>query len=171
MKQAILILFNKNWNKELEEIRKKYVEYSKKINPHISLIYPFKIENQNELKNHILKTTKKFNSFEIELNKFGKSKNEYYLYLLPKNENEQLLKLHNSLQSGILANTKNEEMGKYIPHITLGVFNTEKEINSALDKCKNSNLSYKTKVDKIQLITFDDEYNIVKSDEFSLENC
>lgn len=167
MKQAILIDFD--WSKELEEIRKKYVHYSNKVKPHITLIYVFENKNQIELKEHITSIANEFNSFEINLNKLGKSKKDYYLYLKPSEGNKEILKLHKRLKSGILNDIDNPDMPKYIAHTTLGIFESKGEIDNVIKELKSKKLSYRTKIDKFQLLTFDDKFNIIKKKNFNLK--
>ena len=51
MKQVLTIFLEKD--EQIEQIRKKYVPNYEKFEPHITLVYPFEIEDQDKLKEHI----------------------------------------------------------------------------------------------------------------------
>ena len=94
MKQYIAIIFDTNWNKKIEQIRQKYLHYANMINPHISLIYTFEIQDKYLIRKHISKVVSDFDSFELRLDKFGKSEKDLYLYLLANKGEDKLYELH-----------------------------------------------------------------------------
>ncbi|MFA7707574.1 MAG: 2'-5' RNA ligase family protein [Candidatus Pacearchaeota archaeon] len=153
MKEQAIVIFIPN-NKEINKIRKKYDKYYKKFKNHITLSYPFKIGNQKILNEHIENSIKSIKSFKIVLKELKKSKKDYYLYLLIKKGNKNILKLYKNLHSKLLTKFKNKDMPKYIPHLTLGSFKTNLDINNAIKQIKYQNLSIKTKINEICLLTF-----------------
>jgi 2'-5' RNA ligase len=167
MKQVITIFLQKDKNIEL--IRKKYIPNYKKIEPHITLVYPFEVKNQAKLKEHILNSINKVKPFEISLKGLKKSAKEYYLYLLVNEGKENILNLYNKLNSGVLKNFKNVDMPVYIAHLSLGVFGSEKRIEEAIKDISKMNISFKTKVKSIQLLTINEDESLKSKEDFSLE--
>lgn len=60
-------------------------------------------------------------------------------------------------------------MPEYIPHLTLGVFNTQNEINLAMNNINKKNVEQDMQIKSIQLLTFkkDDTIDSVKNYKFS----
>lgn len=166
MKQVINILLKKD--KSIERIREKYVSDYKKLRPHINLVYPFEINDQKELYNHINKSIKGTKPFKLTLKGLKKSSKEFYLYLLADEGNAELIKLYKNLNSGILKNFRNKSMPKYIPHLTIGVFKTKREIDCAMKELKGNKIRYETEIKSIQLITLDKNNLISRVKNFAL---
>lgn len=167
MKQVLVILIKKS--REVEEIRKSYLKDYKKFKPHITLVYPFKIKDQRSLNEHIENSLQKLKPFELTLEGLKKSAKEYYLYLLVKEGKKELMHLYKNLNSGILKNFKNKDMPVYIPHITLGIFDSKDEINNAIKKIERLKLRSEMKVTKIELLTLNSDNSIKKIEEFKLK--
>lgn len=129
--------------------------YEGKIKPHINLVYPFEVSNQKKLENHIKNSIKDIFAFNLIMGGLQKSAKEYYLYLLVKKGKEEVMNLYKRLNSGILSSFKNLDMPEYIPHITLGVFNSEKEINKAYRNPKLRRIKFTQKIKQIDLVTFE----------------
>lgn len=146
-----IVIFVKN--KEIEDILKKYHPGHRLWSPHITLTYPFNISDQKSLAIYLGDVTKKLSRFKITLKGYQKSTNEYYLYLLVNKNKTKIMRLHKSLNSGILSGFENKSMPVYIPHISLGVFNSKKEIDEAIKQLKTQKLSIDFLVDKISLVT------------------
>jgi len=164
MKQAIVIFPKKN--KKVETIRKKYDPSSKKLISHITLTFPFENVNQKKLQEHIKKSLEGIKPFEVELRGIRCSPKGYYMHLLVKKGKKEILKIHKRLYSDLITKWIRKDI-PYIPHITLGVFKTKKEINKAIKELKNKKLEIKTKIDKIYLINLNKNstlksYNIFK---------
>jgi len=165
MKQVINIIIE---NKEIDRIRKKYDKNYGKIKSHISLVYPFEVDD-GELREHINNIINNFGKFEIILRGFEKSAKEYYLYLLIDKGNEKIIELYKKFNSGILSGFKNKDMPVYIPHVTLGVFNSEEEINKAVQELEKQKIKIKFFVDKINLLTLNGDFSINKQEDFQLK--
>lgn len=167
MKQTILLILKKD--KKIEQIRKRSNIDTRKFKPHISLVYPFELLDQKRLFEHINCVIKEFNSFDVELTKLDKSRKEYYLYLSPVKGKKIILNLYKKLNRGILWGFKNKDMPKYIPHISLGIFKTRKEIDNAIKELRKEKLKYKAKIDSIQLLTLNKDNSINKIKNFKLK--
>ena len=166
MKQAIVILLKPI--KEIQQIRKKYDPGYKKFKPHITLAFPFKNINQKELQLHIKNSLTGVKSFNLELKGIRKSPKEYYLYLLIKTGKGKILKIHKSLYSELLTKQLRKNI-PYIPHITLGVFGTKKQINEAINEIKKEKINFKTKIKAIKLLTLNKDDSIKKTRSFKLK--
>jgi len=166
MKQVINIIFKAN--KEIVKVRKKFGIESK-IKPHITLAYPFENVDQKELIKHIKKSIKTQKPFKITLKELQKSTKEYYLYLLVDKGKKQILQLYKKLNSTLLKDFKNPDMPKYIPHITLGVFHSKKEIDKAIKESKRESLKMETIIDYICLLTLNSNNKIISTKKFKLK--
>ena len=167
MKYAVVIFLD-NWDDNLEKIRGKYILSSDVVKPHISLIYSFDFIDLKLVREHIRNIISGFGSFDLKLDNFGKSVKDFYLYFLPSVGFGELLKLHNKLQSGVLSGVINLDMPEYIPHVTFGVFDELEGIDFALEECEKLGLSYEKVVDKISLISFDDDLKVIDVEDFNL---
>jgi len=166
MKQVILILLKKDV--EVEKIRKKYHPDYKKFEPHISLVCPFEVNNQDELFLHIKESLKGIKSFDLSLEGLQKSAKGHYLYLLVGRGREKVMKLYWALNKSILKDFKNEDMPKYIPHLSLGFFKSKKEIDDAIEDMGNSGVCFKTKISSIQLVTLNKDSSLKSVNNFGL---
>jgi 2'-5' RNA ligase len=166
MKQTIVIFLK--INKEIELIRKRYEPNYKKFRPHITLVYPFKVKDQRELNEHIGESVNGVKSFNLSLSGIKKSAKGYYLYLLVEKGKSKIIKLYTKMNRGILKGFKNKDMPRYIPHITLGVFRSKKDIDNVIKELKNNKLDFSTKVNAVCLLTVDGNHFIKKIKSFKL---
>lgn len=166
MNQAIVILLKKD--KKIEQIRKKYVLNYPKFKPHITLVYPFEVKDQDKLYGHIKRSVKGIKPFDLSLCGLKKSVKDYYLYFLVDKGKNKTIKLYKKLNSGILKNFKNKDMPRYIPHLSLGIFKTKKEIDNAVIKIKKENVCFETTVSSIQLLTIDKTHSLKSVKNFKL---
>ena len=81
---------------------------------------------------------------------------------------KEIKKLYNQLHSKLLTKFKNEDMPKYIPHMTLGVFKTKKDIDNAIKEIKKKKLEVNFVVNEICLLTFKKGAKIEKIKKFKL---
>lgn len=170
MKQVInFILPEDIQTEEINKIRKKYDPGFDKIKPHLTLVYPFNSTNSDSVREHIKKVLKNFKSFEISFKGFEKSKQGNYLYLLVKKGRNKIFNLYKTLHTGVLKGCKNSDMPEYIPHITLGVFNTQEKLNRVINYLEdNFKKEFNFLVDRISLLTLDSD-KITKKEEFKLK--
>ena len=165
MKQVINLLLD--IGEDIMIIKEKSDSYNK-IKPHLTLVYPFEVSNQEKLKEHINNSIKEIKPFKLVLNGLQKSAKEYYLYLLVDEGKKEIIKLYKNLNSGILSEFKNKDMPTYIPHLTLDVFKTEEEINKAIKDIEEKDLRFEVIVKSIQLLTLNNDLTINKKEDFKL---
>jgi 2'-5' RNA ligase len=163
MKKTINILLK---SKRLDILRKKYDSPYKKIKTHITLVYPFEVKNQEKLAEHIEHCLTGLTQFKITLRKAKKSGKQ--LVIDAVDNNELLMDFYKKLNSGILTGFENKELFIYLPHVTLGVFNSTEKMNEALAKLREQNLSYLVEVDAINLLTLNSDNSIKDIRSFKL---
>ena len=169
MKQAIVINFNES---KIDKIRKRYIpKYNKykSFKPHVTLVYAFEVKDQKKLNEHIKNVVKGIKSFNLSLKGFQRSVKEYYLYLLLDKGKSKVMALYKKLNKGVLSSFKNKDMTRYIPHITLGVFKTRKQIDEASEDLKKKKVGFKTNIKSIQLLTLNKNHSIKKTKRFNLK--
>ena len=166
MKQVLTLFLEKN--EDIEEIRKKYVPNYEKFEPHITLVYPFEVEEQNKVKEHINKVLEEFKIFNISLEGIQKSAEGYYLYLLVNKGKEIIEKLHGKLNGGILSDFKNQDMPVYIAHLSIWVFESEEEREKAFEEISKKKIYFETKINSIQLITINEDHSLKNKEDFML---
>jgi hypothetical protein len=165
MQQAIVLLIKKS--EGINKIRKRYDPFWKKYRCHLTLVYRFRKKKASIIDKHIKDSIKLIKPFQITFRGYGKSVNEHYLYFLIKRGRDNIIKLHKKLNFGILKHVKNKKMPKYLPHISLGVFKTKKQIDQALKQLPK--IQVNEKVDRIQLLTLDKNRNIKSIKTFKLK--
>jgi len=165
-KQAIVILLKQY--KEIQKIRRKYDPGYEKYSPHITLASPFENINQNRLKEHIKDSIKNIKVFKLELQSLRKSPKEFYLYLLIKKGNDKIVKIHKNLYSKLLGKWLRRDI-PYIPHVTLGVFKTKEQIDSAIKELREQKIEIKVTIDFICLLTLKKDYSIKSIKRFKLK--
>lgn len=163
MKQTINILID---NPRIENLRKKYDPNYKKIKTHLTLVYPFEVQKQDKLKEHIEYCLGGLENFEIIFQKVRKSKN--FLVLDVTTNRQKLLDLYKKLNSGVLAGFENKELSIYLPHITLGFFNSDEELMKVINELREIGSNYRVLVDKINLVTLNKDDSIKEVESFNL---
>ena len=152
MKQAIIVLVK---NPRIEILRKKYDKVFRHIKTHLTLVYPFEIEDQAKLAEHIEYCLQGIGPFEIVFEKLRKSGN--YLVLDARKNKEKLLYLYKKLNSGILSGFENKELSIYLPHITLGMFDSHEELMKVINELRERGSNFRVMVNKISLVTLNDD--------------
>lgn len=112
---------------EINILRKKYDPSYNLIRPHITLFFPSPDVLENQLLQHVEFITKNLKSFPINLNGLFKSFDNY-LFLLIKEGNEEIIRMHNTLYSDQFADYLSKDI-PFVPHVTLGYFGTESNFN------------------------------------------
>ena len=176
---------------KIESFRKKYDPSFKLMRAHLTIVFRIdQLVSKQSFAYHVRAVLKHWKPFEIELNGFTKSW-DHWLFLTLKKGNDKVIRLHDELYGGILTPYLCTDI-QYIPHIGLGEFTKEGEVDllkrmrlhlkaparialdearykMALKEARNLNLSYSTKVEKLQMVEINDDLTIAKDvKEFSL---
>ncbi len=154
-------------SKRLDILRKKYDPLYKKYKTHITLVYPFQVEDQEKLVQHIESCIQGIEPFDITLQKCRKSGN--YLVLDVARTKELLLKLYKKLNSGILSGFENKELSIYLPHVTLGFFENVSDLMPALNNLRQQNLDFRVDIDHIDLLTLKEDDSVKEIRHFPLK--
>jgi len=176
---------------KIESFRKKYDPTHKLIRAHLTIVFRIgQLVSKQSFADHVRAVLKHWKPFNIKLNGFTKSW-DHWLFLTLKKGNDKVIRLHDELYGGILTPYLRTDI-QYIPHIGLGEFIKEGEVDllkrmrlhlkaparialdearykMALEEARNLNLSYSTKVEKLQMVEINDDLTIAKDvEEFSL---
>lgn len=119
----ILIFPKFNNVDSIQNIRSKYDRLYSKINPHITVVFPF-LDNisDEQLVNKLKEIFKNYKQFEVEFNGISLS-SDNYIYLNCVKGSDIIIKLHDEIYNKVLPSHLRHYI-KYIPHITLGESNT-----------------------------------------------
>jgi len=168
---------------KIELFRKKHDPTCKLIRPHMTVVFPVgQSISVKSLSNHVRTVLEHWRPFDMELSGFTKSW-DHWLFLTLTKGNEKMIRLHDELYEGILAPYLRRDI-QFIPHIGLGEFVKEKEMGllrrkqlhlggpsrivvdetrykTALEEAQQLNLSYSTRMKKLQMIEIDDAYTSI----------
>ena len=145
----------------IEAIREKYDPLFNHVNPHITLVFTFEsnIETE-ELKTHIESVLKNIKPFKLTMKKVIKIDNTLgkYLFLLPAEGTEHIKKISSKLYTGILEQYKPQWLNDntYMPHMTIGCFESREDLNKAYEEAGTINHSFSTIVSKISAELIDE---------------
>ncbi len=159
-----ILLFPEFSNVEIiQKIREKYDELADIICPHITIVFPFNLENgKDDLKEKIKSTLKEqecIAPFKIKCKgislKWDEKISKYYIFLNIIEGREQIIKLHSLMYKYVL---EKEFKYNYEPHITLGCVDREGDFNIEL------NDSFEGTIDKIYVERIgENEESIIES--------
>ncbi|MFH1917347.1 MAG: 2'-5' RNA ligase family protein [Nanoarchaeota archaeon] len=154
MRQAIVILPQFEGLSKVREIRKVYDPQYQLVKPHVTLVFPFTGIPEDVLDTHIKGSLKGISGFSMRLKGIMKSPKEYYLYLLVDEGKKEILNIHDKLYTKLL---KRRTDIPYIPHVTIGVFSSKKEIDNAYEEIKKRRLDFSCLVKGVYLLTVADD--------------
>lgn len=136
----------------IDRIRDKYDPLARLVRPHITLVFPFENEMSNEaIKEILIKRLYDVKPFEIVLNGISLQVDKYgnFLLLDVQKGEEDICYIHEVLYKNEFKQFDSDI--RYKPHITIGKFQTEKELNNAYNELKNLDESFTTIVNKISV--------------------
>ena len=157
----------------MQAFRKKYDPLWNTLAPHITLVFPFDTITENEVIDHLNSVASKTQAFQIHLNDFMKSFDDY-LFLIPTEGREKMHDLHDKLYTKVLLPHLRTDI-PFIPHITIGLFRKkdsqfqEKLYNVALVEAKTVGFEFRCTFDAMSLIQGDGlaPAKIIKTFEFA----
>jgi 2'-5' RNA ligase len=164
---AIVIYPDLDDNTKIQSFRKKYDPNFHLIKPHLTIVFPFSDIDRKKLKEHISNIINQFGKFNLRLNGFKKSFDNW-LFLLAKEGNYEIIKLHDLFYTGILNEYLKKDI-EFIPHIGLGLFKNDDNYKTAEKEAEKLNLNYQCMVKSIHLIHLNDDFSKIDwSEEFFL---
>lgn len=126
MQNFAVVYFLKTDLDKLDSLRKKYDPNWRIISPHMTIVFPLIDVSEDELSRLVKDVADNTKSFPLHLKGLTKSSDDY-LFLLAKEGNEEIVKLHDKLYSGVLTPYLRKDI-PFIPHITLGYFKTSDNV-------------------------------------------
>ncbi|MFW8052115.1 2'-5' RNA ligase family protein [Vagococcus fluvialis] len=139
MKKSILLIPKFKNIEFIESIRKKYDPLYNKVPPHITLVFPFEtnIENNIIIK-HIESSLKHFQIVHFSLDGFSYFKNGYVFWNVIEGR-DALVKMNKQLYSGILAPFKRTTI-QYNPHITIANCSASTQLHQIKNDLENTSI-------------------------------
>jgi len=139
----------------VNQLRRQYDPRADLIAPHITLMSPVPESiGEDNLIHHLEKILEKWQPFPIHL--YGLKKSwDNYLFLLIQRGNANIIRLHNEIHTGILAEHRKTDM-PFVPHITLGAFDKNLDkYHQALEDARQLGLDYHCLFDTLTLVKGD----------------
>lgn len=136
----------------IDEIRNQYDPLAELVRPHITLVFPFENEMNNEELEEILnKRLQGIKPFELKLRGISKQEDTFgnYLFLDVIQGIEEINYIHQVLYDNEF---KKFDLGlKYIPHMTIGKLPTAELLNEAYNNIKSVKDTFSTIVKKVSV--------------------
>lgn len=163
-----IVIFPKFKNSDhIQKIRKDFDPLYAYIEPHITLVFPFESDlTKNDLKEHLEKQLEEIKPFEVML-KGVTGANDGYIFLDMKEGNDQIIKLHDNLYTGILEDKLNRFI-PYVPHITLGQLSNKQSQIEVVEELYDFTEAFRTTIDKVSVELIDDSEKSVLELEYWL---
>lgn len=170
MVERCIIIFPQFENEYIiDKIREKNDPLFNHVRPHITLVFPFESSIETfQLREHITEQISECDKFKITLKDitpsiaFGR-----YLFLNVHEGSGQIIDLHKRLYKGILKDYYPDWLkeGIYLPHMTIGNFDSEEDLNKAVAETKDLSDTFKTIVDKVSVEIIDEnEDSIIETE-------
>lgn len=159
----------------IDGIRDRYDPLSKNVRPHITLAFTFDSElSSEELRDHIESVTSQIKPFEITMKdivKIDNSLGKYMFLLMDEGENE-VKKLSSKLYEGIMESYKPQWLNDetYLPHMTVGCFDTSEELDKAYSDIGGNPGVFKTLVNTVSVEIIDENEDSIIDVEVLLNN-
>lgn len=148
MKRSITIFPEFENSRLIEEMRAKYDPLYQLIPPHITLVFPFTSDlTAKQLQEHMESVLSYEKPFSISLQGVTGEGSEY-LFLNVKKGNDEIIKLHDLLYTGLLKDFLFREL-TYLPHLTIGRFNDTGAFKAALNETAQFTEEFTTIVNRI----------------------
>lgn len=164
MNLRTIMIFPEFENMEIiDNIRNQYDPFAKLVRPHITLVFPFKSQMNNEELTQILNIRlMSVKSFELKLGGISKQENVFgkYLFLDVLQGTEELCSIHQILYDNEF---KEFDLGlSYLPHMTIGKLSTAQLLENAFNDIKSMNNTFSTIVNKVSVeMIGDNEESII----------
>lgn len=157
-----ILIFPKFDNMDIiNKVRNKYYRLANLINPHITLVFPFKDEISNdELITKLSSLLKDYSPFKVTLKGVSLSDDNYILLNCIEG-NKEILKLHDAIYEKVLPNHYKKSI-PYIPHITLCQANNLKDFS-------DFNYEFSTIINEISLELIDENEDSIIIKNINLE--
>lgn len=114
----------------IDDIRNRFDPLCEKVRPHITLVFPFEsTRSHDEIYHYLDNILNDVRAFELKLQ--GVSRAGCWIHLNVKSGQKELQMIHEKLYLQEFVQYKPFWLEKYIPHLTIGQFETESEAERA----------------------------------------
>ena len=149
-KRTVMIFPEFNNINYIDELREKYDSLSDKVRPHITLIFPFESSlDKTKIFEILYNRLHKIKPFEISVQ--GLSVMNRWLVLNVTNGANILTEIHTILYANEFLSYKPAWLGNYVPHITVGAFDSSEEAANVYEKERYFNNIFNCVIDKISV--------------------
>lgn len=162
MKKRCIMVFPKFSNMKLiDNIREKYDPLYSKVQPHITVVFPFSSDISGEqLEEYIKGKIHDLNPFELRLS--GISHGGYgYIFLNVLEGSSELLEIHNRLYDGILRGFYPSFLKNYTPHMTVGRIMNPGNFEAAIHSLRDMNDVFEDEINEISVEIIDKDENSI----------
>jgi 2'-5' RNA ligase len=139
-------------------LRAKYDPLVDLIPPHVTLVFPFESNITTEaLTEHLKQSTVGLKPFQIVVKGVTGAQKEY-LFLNVKVGNDQIIRLHDKLYTGMLKQYLNLSL-TFIPHLAVGRIKDKQKFEFALEETEDWNEIFETTVHEVVVENIDEREN------------
>lgn len=144
------------------------------VEPHFTLVFPVFDASIDAFKQEVVEKSRGYLPFDIKIRCATINKdafNDYYhTFLVPDEGFSNLIKLHDSLYSGLLENNLRLDID-FIPHIGVGNDENSKKCQDMVQFWNNQDFCISGRISKLQVVDFDFDTNeLSKLEEICLEH-
>jgi 2'-5' RNA ligase len=153
----------------IQKLREKYDPLFELIPPHITLVFPFTSDmTTTQLREHMEKVLTEEKVFSIRLQGVTGAGGEY-LFLNVKEGNDDLIRIHDRLYSGVLNKFFYREVS-YIPHLTVGRLGDKQSFEHALKETEDFREDFITVINKVTAEIIDEKERSHPEIHYNLRN-
>lgn len=153
MNDRTILIFPHFSNMEpINAVRKRYDPLADLIKPHITLVFPFKLELTDEQLRLILKRRLTgIAPFELELSGVSMHRDAFgsYLFLNVQKGADELTRIHKILYANEFKSC--HCVSDYVPHMTLGNFTDPRALEAAYEEVRRMDLVFRTVVRRVHM--------------------
>ncbi|WP_280769166.1 YjcG family protein [Salipaludibacillus daqingensis] len=151
MRYGVAVFPSKQLQDVANSYRKRYDTKYAKVPPHLTLKDPFEMDEDrvDKLVNHLREVAQVANPFTLNVYKYSSFYPVTNTIYMKVRENEELLSLHDKLNSGLLEN-KSEHA--FVPHITIGQEMNYDELSDVFGRLKLETMNHEETVDRFSLL-------------------
>jgi 2'-5' RNA ligase len=143
----------------IEDIRRKHDPQFELIRPHFTLVFGMTDIDQHAAVDHVTGVAGWFGKVDFRISRVfvdtANSEGAAFLYLVPEVGHESLYALHERLNEGPLAGTRNHE-ATFVPHITVGRLDDPAEAQKQVSELNQNGIDIAGTVKSLTVARIDD---------------
>jgi 2'-5' RNA ligase len=149
--------------RRINQFRRKYDPQVELIEPHITVVFPVSESiGEDNLVHHFESVLGNWQGFPIHILECQISSDDY-VFLLIKEGNADIIRLHDELYTGVLAGYLRKDI-PFVPHLTLGVLNqSSMDRDRVLEEAEQLGLDYHCVLDKLHLVKVNNDRSKIVS--------